>query len=458
MFLLLYLIHLLGIGNCTDSPFSSFLSKTSGNLQLYPPRLLNISDDYKVFEAHLQLTNGRFGKDTTFDFILFLIQLTNETITTGYVVSKRLTPVPIRVIRRNIILNNITSAIENLPHVQLLLPMDSNTTTVSGYITNGELLLSFTLEPINREELEDNAVPYLGFVILLAFLESYAVVKQMDIAHTDSSLKRTSYNTIILIATGDAFQCHMHVYLASMFSLESLAFRLAILSAFLFFMHFSIFDVKFVFSIWKAQYGNASQRSAMLLYLRMYASLFLLFILSVFSLKYFLVICFSMWVPQIYQNIISNNTTVISVQHILELTIPRFGITLYWIAFPYNYMNYQIDILLIGQLILWIIVQLSIIFIQKKWGARVFLPSFLFKLFIHEEYNYHRGWEDIVRRRGEQECVICMSVIDNTHMVEGCPEIVVTPCDHVFHTECLSTWSDYKLDCPTCRQELHGYF
>ena len=78
--------------------------------------------------------------------------------------------------------------------------------------------------------------------------------------------------------------------------------------------------------------------------------------------------------------------------------------------------------------------------------------------FIHEEYNYHRGWYEIVKARGDQECVICMAMISNEHMLTGCPEIVVTPCDHVFHTECLQSWNDYKMDCPTCRRELSGVF
>ena len=31
---------------------------------------------------------------------------------------------------------------------------------------------------------------------------------------------------------------------------------------------------------------------------------------------------------------------------------------------------------------------------------------------------------------------------------------VVTPCDHVFHAECLRQWMDIKLECPVCRRPI----
>lgn len=29
-----------------------------------------------------------------------------------------------------------------------------------------------------------------------------------------------------------------------------------------------------------------------------------------------------------------------------------------------------------------------------------------------------------------------------------------TPCNHYFHRDCLLSWTDVKLECPTCRREL----
>lgn len=75
------------------------------------------------------------------------------------------------------------------------------------------------------------------------------------------------------------------------------------------------------------------------------------------------------------------------------------------------------------------------------------ITFWLFLQLLPEKYNYRRAvpaqHDDII------ECVICMNTVDiseGTHMV--------TPCEHIFHGECLETWLDQKLECPTCRRTL----
>lgn len=33
-----------------------------------------------------------------------------------------------------------------------------------------------------------------------------------------------------------------------------------------------------------------------------------------------------------------------------------------------------------------------------------------------------------------------------------------TPCNHIFHYQCLEKWFEYKKECPNCRKNLNGYF
>ena len=33
---------------------------------------------------------------------------------------------------------------------------------------------------------------------------------------------------------------------------------------------------------------------------------------------------------------------------------------------------------------------------------------------------------------------------------------MITPCDHIFHTECLEQWLKFKNECPYCKREIPG--
>lgn len=50
------------------------------------------------------------------------------------------------------------------------------------------------------------------------------------------------------------------------------------------------------------------------------------------------------------------------------------------------------------------------------------------------------------------DCVICMCEVDPATSRRR--DLMVTPCDHVFHTPCLTQWMDVKMECPTCRAVL----
>ncbi|KAJ1437239.1 hypothetical protein B484DRAFT_445264 [Ochromonadaceae sp. CCMP2298] len=47
------------------------------------------------------------------------------------------------------------------------------------------------------------------------------------------------------------------------------------------------------------------------------------------------------------------------------------------------------------------------------------------------------------------ECVICYNRI-----LLRANDYSITPCDHLFHQQCLRTWLDLKLECPICRSAL----
>jgi hypothetical protein len=52
---------------------------------------------------------------------------------------------------------------------------------------------------------------------------------------------------------------------------------------------------------------------------------------------------------------------------------------------------------------------------------------------------------------GTLDCVVCMEGLTFPLRASA---YMVTPCDHIFHTQCLRPWLDQALQCPTCRLTL----
>lgn len=51
-----------------------------------------------------------------------------------------------------------------------------------------------------------------------------------------------------------------------------------------------------------------------------------------------------------------------------------------------------------------------------------------------------------------QSCPICME--DFEEVVSACRQIVLTPCFHVFHENCLRGWVVRRRECPSCRWDI----
>ena len=94
---------------------------------------------------------------------------------------------------------------------------------------------------------------------------------------------------------------------------------------------------------------------------------------------------------------------------------------------------------------------MSILYLQNKLGARFFVPKFL----LPPKYDYHHPVDEMIddedpNRSRKYECVICMSDIDVTD--NG--SYMITPCNHIFHKECLTRWMEQRMQCAVCREIL----
>ena len=61
------------------------------------------------------------------------------------------------------------------------------------------------------------------------------------------------------------------------------------------------------------------------------------------------------------------------------------------------------------------------------------------------------GGGEAGERAATLDCVICLTPVTLTGRNA---DYYLSPCDHVFHPECLAQWMEQKMECPTCRQPL----
>lgn len=78
--------------------------------------------------------------------------------------------------------------------------------------------------------------------------------------------------------------------------------------------------------------------------------------------------------------------------------------------------------------LLWIVGQVIIVKLQSIYGPRFFVPQ----MFLPKVYNYHRA-------------------------INPKDDYLITPCNHIYHSNCLKEWMEMKMDCSTCRSHLPDF-
>lgn len=223
----------------------------------------------------------------------------------------------------------------------------------------------------------------------------------------------------------------------------------------------------------------------------------------------------SFWFPQIYRNVLRGSRTSFSWEFILSTSVLRLIPVIYIDLFPNSFHHHR-DIGYVIFLFFWMSFQLTILLLQELLGPRFFLSDkylpatydyhpIITKGDIESGFNLDAEElvsdgssstdEDSRKLKYVTDCAICMQKVEipvldngtaesthshnesqgehssllNTSLIPGSSGIgfgkgtvnliarrryMVTPCKHVFHTECLENWMMYKLQCPVCRNSL----
>ncbi|MED6223002.1 Transmembrane E3 ubiquitin-protein ligase fly2 [Stylosanthes scabra] len=312
------------------------------------------------------------------------------------------------------------------------------------------LLLNAT--SVNIEVYYNKAVNYTLMVTFVSFLQVLLLIRQMEHSSTQSGAAKVSILMIGQQAIMDAYLCLLH--LTAGILIESL-FNAFATAAFFKFVVFSIFEMRYLLTIWKAnrplssgEGWEAMRRELSVLYSRFYGIL-LGGILLMYEFHHYLrpilLLMYSFWIPQIITNVIRDSRKPLHPHYILGISITRLAVPLYVFGCPNNFMRIQPDKSWCVSLTVFIGLQASVLLLQHYLGSRWFIP----RQILPEKYSYYRRFSQDPRHA--TDCVICMTSIDLNQRSNDC---MVTPCDHFFHSGCLQRWMDVKMECPTCRRSL----
>ncbi|KZF26750.1 hypothetical protein L228DRAFT_243262 [Xylona heveae TC161] len=223
----------------------------------------------------------------------------------------------------------------------------------------------------------------------------------------------------------------------------------------------------------------------------------------------------SFWVPQIYRNIMRNCRKALRWEYVVGQSILRLAPFMYFYTVPGNVLFAKTDRTAALVLIGWVWIQICVLVSQEVLGPRFFVPrgwapeAYDYHPVLREDDLESGATMPIGFSAAEAEaeagspsspsaavpgsssgrqggkrtfdCAICMNNIEvpiipagsgaegggrdesggggitgggTTSTLLARRAYMVTPCRHIFHSDCLEGWMRFRLQCPICRETL----
>lgn len=207
----------------------------------------------------------------------------------------------------------------------------------------------------------------------------------------------------------------------------------------------------------------------------------------------------SFWTTQIHRNVIRNCRKALRWEFVVGQSVLRLAPIAFFYTVPNNVLFVRNDINAAYVLAGWVWIQICALISQEILGPRFFVPNG----WAPPAYDYH----PILREEDEEagsimpigftqatadptsptatkpgeskekgkkifDCAICTEDIEvpvvpsagngdgesvtsiAASTIFSRRAYMVTPCRHIFHSQCLEGWMRYRLQCPICRENL----
>lgn len=206
-------------------------------------------------------------------------------------------------------------------------------------------------------------------------------------------------------------------------------------------------QITFITNQWKAAYdiGGLQMDEIRVLFLRFFGELSLLMLASLFAVQVMveipivpLLFLYSPFIPQIVHSCKRGDKKNADNVFTVLITINRLVILWYMFGYEYTIVG-EVNKATLIFFSVYLLAQMVIILLQNKYGGAFFIP----KKYRRNMYNYF-GHEI----PAGAECSICMTEIEQGD------EMMLTPCNHAYHKECLLRWMQEQMVCPICRAAL----
>ncbi|OMJ72185.1 hypothetical protein SteCoe_29417 [Stentor coeruleus] len=283
----------------------------------------------------------------------------------------------------------------------------------------------------NESVYEKPRVIYSFFLFCICFIQSFIASKVHEfIRMHDNIAKDISLWSWILNASIDLsiITFNIQELIRNQDSVESMMMGLiwSILS-------FYTIRSKLLFIIFRAHRPSLTTASAQIIFSRQilifYIVSFLANILAYQVIEVYsvlIVIMSSFHIPQIYLNAYNNITTLFTPFIIIPISASRIIVLYIFLASPSNPLHLRPTYTLFSICTINLCLQ-TIIIISQRFQARMFIP----KCFLPRPYEYLKD----VEMTNFKECSICLGS-------KTTEKVMVPPCGHAFHQECLKKWLD----------------